>query len=335
MTADATPPFVDGLPEGQSGLSLWLASLVGQYQLRKIVKGGLPQTLRPPFLFLLNRKLSSGDQHVVRKIERLRSELAKRENELVGVFLGTRSIPTDAEHPLQANSPQGQMKLRSLKYVAHVSSVLPQWGVFLRLCANATRAKTILELGSSAGISGCYLASGKDCQRFITIEGCPELAQLAETHLRQTTNNFEVLNASFTDGLDRILPTLNGGIDMAYIDGSKDKLINLDCFDRVTPYLNPGSVVVIDDIHWSSEMWEAWKAIRERKGLSFAINAGRFGVCLWSGGATQPKTYDLYKVIGVDLYRIKQSIENIKERPPIQGSLNKTRWETRGRYSRS
>jgi len=310
------PPFVEVLPGG--GLSLWLASLMGQYQLRKVVKDGLPQPLRPPFLFLLDRRLNSGDQQVVRKIERVRSELAKRKNELIGVFSETRSIPTEAGQVLQADSPQAQMKLRSLTHVAYVSSVLPQWGVFLHLCANATRAKTILELGSSAGISGCYLASGKDCQRFITIEGCPELARLAETHLRQTTNNFEVLNASFTEGLDRILPTLKGGIDMAYIDGSKNKLSNLNYFDRVTPYLNPGSVVVIDDIHWSLEMWEAWKAIRERKGLSFAINAGRFGVCVWSGGETRPRTYDLYKVIGVDLYRIKQCIENIRGRLRIR-----------------
>lgn len=202
--------------------------------------------------------------------------------------------------------------MRSLAQVAYVSSVLPRWGILLYLFANATRAKTILELGSSAGISGCYLASGKYCQRFITVEGSPELSILAETHLLQIANNFEGVNASFNEALDKILPSLQNGLDMAYVDGDKDKCATLHYFERLTPYLNNGCVVVFDDIHWSSQMWEAWQILCQWEGLSFAINAGRFGVCLWSGGATQPKTYDLFMVAGVDLYEVKQRFDHLR-----------------------
>lgn len=280
MTIRDTASLVEVMPLRRSELSLWLASLVGRYQLRKIFKSGLPPSLRTPFLFLLNRRLGSEEYHVVGRIEGLRSEMAKRTGEFVGVFTEAGLPSATGMNLSSANSPQSLSRLRSLTQVAQVSSVLPQWGAFLYLCASATGAKTILELGAGAGISGCYLASEKNCRRFITVEGSPERARLAKTHLCQIANNVELVNASFDEALNQILPTLREGIDMAYIDGSKDKVANLHYFERITPHFNPGCVVVFDDIHWSSEMWETWRTLRQWKGLTYAINAGRFGVCV-------------------------------------------------------
>lgn len=250
---------------------------------------------------------------MVRKIEGLRSGMAKRNDEFVGVFSETESRPAAGGHSSPAYPQTGHKRLRSLNEVAHVSSVLPQWGTFLYLCANSVGAKTILELGTGAGISGCYLASGVKCQRFITIEGSPGRARLAETHLRQVANNFEVLNASFSEALDKVLPTLQEGIDLAYIDGGKDKRSILRYFERLTPCLNEGCIVVFDDIHWSSDMWGMWQIASRWKGFSYTVNAGRFGVCVWSGGAVHPKTYGLYKVAGVDLFEVKQVFESMRK----------------------
>lgn len=283
---------------------LRLASWVGRRQYLRMLTDNLPNPLRSPIEFLLSGKLNPEDDRVVRNIETLRSELAKRQSEFVSVFSGRTSIES-AMHPF---SPAGTLE-RSLPQIAYVSSVLPRWGTFLYLCANARRAKTILELGSSAGISGCFLASAGDCQRFITVEGSSELAKLAETNLSHVARNFEVVNASFTDALDRILPTLRHGVDMAYMDGDKEKHALCRSFERLTPHLNSGSVVVFDDIHWSSEMWEAWQVLRRWKGFSHTITAGRFGVCFWTGDHVEPKTFDLYKFAGVDLYGLKQRLE--------------------------
>ncbi|MGH7824566.1 MAG: O-methyltransferase [Candidatus Binatia bacterium] len=285
---------------------LWLASWVGRRQLRRMLTDNLPDPLRSPIEFLLSGELNPEDDRIVSSIETLRSELAKREGEFVSVFSGRTFIESATHRFSQAGT-----LVRSLPQVAYVSSVLPRWGTFLYLCANATRAKTILELGSSAGISGCYLASARDCHRFITVEGSSELAKLAETHLSRVARNFEVVNASFTDALDRIFPTLRHGVDMAYIDGDKQKHALCRSFERLAPHLNNGSVVVFDDIHWSSEMWEAWQVLRRWKGFSHAITAGRFGVCFWTGDRAEPKTFDLYKFAGVDWYKLKQRLERL------------------------
>jgi predicted O-methyltransferase YrrM len=145
----------------------------------------------------------------------------------------------------------------------------------------------------------------------MTVEGSSELAELAKTHLRRIVRNFEVVNASFNDALDRILPTLRYGLDMVYIDGDKEKNALWHYLARVAPYLNSGSVVVFDDIYWSSEMWEAWEAIRRWKGFSHAITAGRFGVCVWTGDGVEPKRRNLYEFAGMDLYKIKQRLEQL------------------------
>lgn len=140
------------------------------------------------------------------------------------------------------------------------------------------------------------------------------LARLAESHLRQVSNTFQVLNTSFNEALNEMLPRLTEGLDMAYIDGGKSKFSILRYLERLTPYLNKGCIVIFDDIHWSSEMWEMWKVVRAWNGLSYTINAGRFGVCVWSGGTVQPRSYALYKIAGVDLFEVKRLIERIKLR---------------------
>jgi predicted O-methyltransferase YrrM len=314
MTTHDSASLVEVMTVGQSMLSQWLASLIGRRQLRKMQRSGLPHCLYSPFLFLLNLRLGSEEYQVVRRIEALRSEMAKRTDEFVGVFSEAESLSATGVNSSSANSPQSLTRVRSLTQVVQVSSVLPQWGAFLYLCANAIGAKTILELGAGAGISGCYLASGKNSHRFITVEGSPERARLAKAHLYQVANNFELVNASFDEALDRILPTLRDGIDMVYIDGGKDKPSNLHYLERLTPSLNKGGLVVFDDIHWSSEMWKMWEVVRGRKGFSYTINAGRFGVCVWTGGTTRPKMYTLFGIAGLDLYMVKQLLESMTRR---------------------
>jgi predicted O-methyltransferase YrrM len=184
----------------------------------------------------------------------------------------------------------------------------------LYLCAKAAGSKTILELGTAAGISGCYLASAPSCRRFITVEGSAERARLAQAHLRQVVGCFELITASFDAALDRLLPGLRDGIDLVFIDGSKKKGENLRLFDRLSAQLNPGSVILFDDIHWSTDLWKDWNDLGQRVGLTHAIGAGRFGVCVWDGRGARPRTDTLYGIAGLDLYGVKQRLSRWRSR---------------------
>lgn len=255
----------------------------------------LPEFLGDPFRFLVERTISASDLPVVEKIEAMRTDMAKRSREFVGVFEGDQ---------FEAKSARA----KSLTEVAWVVSIVPLWGTFLYLCAKASGAKTILELGGGVGISGCYLASAPSCTRFVTIEGHADRAQLAELHLRSVAKHAKVVNASFEDGLQEVLPTLDAGVDMVFIDGARRWDTMHGLLSRMMPHLNPHCIVILDDIHWSAEMRNTWKRIRRLQGFAFAINAGRLGVCGWDGGGMRPKTGTLFGLAGIDLYGARRRL---------------------------
>jgi hypothetical protein len=77
---------------GVPRFTLRLASFIGRRQFGKVLADGWPKFLVPPFLFLLNGRVNSEDYPIVKKIENLRSELAKRKNDFVTVFSDPRLI---------------------------------------------------------------------------------------------------------------------------------------------------------------------------------------------------------------------------------------------------
>ena len=67
-------------------------------------------------------------------------------------------------------------------------------------------------------------------------------------------------------------------------------------FEQVVPHLNPGALVVFDDIRWSGGMWEAWRQLRQWRGFAYTIDLRRIGLGIWSGGEREPRAWDLRAV---------------------------------------
>lgn len=256
-------------------------ALLGRHKLRRMLEGGLPQPLQTPLEFLCAKKLSHEARQAVERVELIRSDVAQQARLFEVVY------PHDSD-------PQ-----RTAAQIAHRSSVTSEWGTFLYLCAESFRSRTILELGSCAGISGCYLVSSTYCTKFITVEGSESLALLARSNIERISDRGEVVNALFDDALDQILPTLGSGVDLAYIDGHHEDEATLHYFRRLKSHLNKGALVVFDDVHWSDGMWRAWQALKEQEGFSYTIDAGRFGICVWEGASYLPTHYDLRRYLGL------------------------------------
>lgn len=253
---------------------------LGLYKLHRMLDAGLPRSLETPLSFLFGTKLSHSAQQVVERVELIRENVSRQ----------TR--------PFEVVNPHDGNPARTAAQVAHRSSVASQWGAFLYLCAESFESRTILELGSCAGISGSYLASSRHCTRFVTVEGSKSLASLAQSNIDQVSSLGEVVNALFDDALDQILETLGTGIDLFYLDGHHDYAATLHYLRRVELHLNQGALVVLDDIHWSPGMWQAWQVVTGLPGVAYAIDVGRFGLCIWEGASTQPVHYDLRRYLG-------------------------------------
>jgi hypothetical protein len=53
-------------------------------------------------------------------------------------------------------------------------------------------------------------------------------------------------------------------------------------------------VILFDDIHWSTGLWENWNSLGLALSRTHAIGAGRFGVCVWDEGGVRLRSDTLY-----------------------------------------
>jgi predicted O-methyltransferase YrrM len=263
------------LPLANAVLHPWRAHL-----LNEALNNGLPSVLEGPLRSLFTEELTAEDQRRVERVERLRSDLAASETQ----------VTTEARD-----------EQTSVRRLAVYVSVDRRIGTFLYLCAKATQARAILELGSGIGIGMSYMASA-GCERIISVEAAPERADIARATVRQVKPDAEVIVGFFDDVLGDILPGLAGRLDLAWIDGHHQKEPTLRYLDRIKPVLNPGALVVFDDIKASDDMREAWGIIQRTKGFSHTIDLKYIGVGVWEGEGAIPRFHDLRGLYGRPWY---------------------------------
>jgi predicted O-methyltransferase YrrM len=240
------------------------------------LRGGLPRTLQEPLRYFVTRRaVDASDRSAAARVESLREALIARGDEPLSTAMG-REFP--------------------LRRFARETSVDPAFGTFLYLCAKASRAKSILELGACVGISGAYLASA-GCDRFVSIEGSPDLAAVARATVRQVKPDADVVAGLFDDALPGALESLEA-VDLAWIDGHHEKDPTLRYFATIRPYLRSGALVLFDDISWSPDMQEAWRILETTEGFADTLDLGRIGLAVWEGGTVRPHTWDMTDLVG-------------------------------------
>ena len=131
---------------------------------------------------------------------------------------------------------------------------------------------TILELGTSLGITTAYMASAHPSARLITVEGNPYIREKALNGFRNLSlDNIESVEGNFDEVLPGILASTSC-IDLAYVDGNHKKKPTIDYFAQILKRTGDHSIMVFDDIHWSSEMEEAWNEIKEHPSVMYTID---------------------------------------------------------------
>lgn len=142
---------------------------------------------------------------------------------------------------------------------------------------NYLQPDTILELGTSLGLSTLYMS--RACSKAVihTIEGAPEIYRLAKLLFEKNhAYNIHAYNATFSDRLPAILKIMHK-VDLAYIDGHHNYQATMANFTALLPHLHSQSVVVLDDIYWSAEMARAWHEIKALPQVAMTIDTFDFG----------------------------------------------------------
>lgn len=140
------------------------------------------------------------------------------------------------------------------------------------------KPQTILELGTSFGITSSYLAAGNANAKVYTIEGSPTIAAIAQkTFDRMEFKNIELVQGDFNSSLPALLQR-SGAIDLAFIDGNHRAVPTLTYFRQLLQHTKPTSILIFDDIHWSAEMEQVWAAIQQDTQVTLTIDLFFIGI---------------------------------------------------------
>ena len=127
-----------------------------------------------------------------------------------------------------------------------VGSVSPASGAILRLLAAATRARSVVEIGTGTGVSGIWLLRGMRSDGVLTsIDVEPDLQGLARQSYAAA--GFPAGRARLIPGSAReVLPRLaDGTYDLVFVDGDASEY-GL-CVDAAQRLLRDGGVVVVNN----------------------------------------------------------------------------------------
>jgi caffeoyl-CoA O-methyltransferase len=192
----------------------------------------------------------------------------------LGLFSGFRTVNchgSEGRPPLSGSLPTSQLMAR-LDAIAREFVTMPkEEGQFLNLLVKLTRARRVLEVGTSYGYTTLWLAAALEETggKLTTIEILPDRADLAKKHVAEAGLSHCV---RFKQGdAHAIVPTLAGPFDIAYLDADKDGQV--DYFNKLFPKkLPPGSLLIAHNaILRADAMKDYLELVRKHPGFDTLI----------------------------------------------------------------
>jgi predicted O-methyltransferase YrrM len=155
------------------------------------------------------------------------------------------------------------------------------------------KPETIVELGTSFGITTAYLASGNETSNVFTCEGSAAIASIAKHNFEALQlNNVQLSEGDFAKTLSTLLSNLNT-VNFAFTDGNHRKEPTLDYFKQLLKHATRTTILVFDDIHWSAEMEEAWQAIKQHPAVTLTIDLFFIGIVFFNADINQKQHFTI------------------------------------------
>ncbi len=164
---------------------------------------------------------------------------------------------------------------RKISQVAKNAGITQKRAQLLYRLSKYIQPKSVLELGTSLGMATSALGLGNPSSVITTIEGCPETANISKQKFEEfSLKNVNLIINNFDDELNKFQ---NQKFDLIYIDGNHQKEATLNYFNSLLNTINNDSVIILDDIHWSKGMAEAWQIIKQNKKVTVTIDTFFWG----------------------------------------------------------
>jgi predicted O-methyltransferase YrrM len=142
-------------------------------------------------------------------------------------------------------------------------AVSRETGVLLHMLARATKATSIVEFGTSFGISTLYLAAAlrdNGGGRIITSEFEPSKAERARANLT-AGGVIDLVEIRVGDALETLAHDLPETIDLVLLDGAKG--LYADILDLLESRLRPGALIVADNADWCPDYLARVRSIEQ------------------------------------------------------------------------
>ena len=180
-----------------------------------------------------------------------------------------------------AGSTVSKTNQRTIASIAKQAAKSKKFGQLLYRAVKFYQPQTILELGTSLGITTSYLAKASPGARVVTLEGANEVLNVAKKNFKDLQiQNIETIEGNFDDTISPAVRPLTS-VDLAFIDGNHRLQPTIQYFNTILHKTNNFSIVILDDIHWSEEMEQAWKYCKDHSSVTGSIDLFFIGMLIF------------------------------------------------------
>lgn len=226
--------------------------------------------MHSPFVFRMIRDvfMDKKEYPEYAKAEALRADLLRDERLLAVADLG-------------AGSSTGAGSSRQVKSIAKHAAKPRKLARLLFRIARHYGSQHILELGTSLGITSAYFSLAQPSATVTTMEGAPAIAQCAKENFQKLgLGNIQLIEGNFDETLQPAMAQLPAQ-DLIFLDGNHRLEPTVRYFEQLLPFIHDGTIVILDDIHWSPEMEQAWQQVISHERVRCSIDLFFIGIVLF------------------------------------------------------
>jgi predicted O-methyltransferase YrrM len=172
----------------------------------------------------------------------------------------------------------------NISSLAKTSLKPKKWSQLLFRIIKYYNYKTIIDLGTSFGITTAYLAKANKEVQVYTFEGCPETLSIAQSTFQNLNiQNVHCVLGNIDQTLEHNLKKIKQ-IDLAFFDANHKEEPTIQYFNNCLKLKTENSCFVFDDIYWSKEMKNAWESVKSHEEVSISIDLFFIGLVFFRKG---------------------------------------------------
>lgn len=176
----------------------------------------------------------------------------------------------------------GHARKTEIRQIVRQSCAPQRQAELLLRIANASRAKSIVELGTNVGLSTLYLAAANQNSCVTTFEGEPQLHRFAtqlfaQNHAKNITAIYGEIDQTLPDFLSK-----TDRIDLAFFDANHTAEATLRYFDLCLPKAHTQTIFIFHDIHLTADMELAWNTIKKHSKIRATIDTFCMGIAFFN-----------------------------------------------------